>query len=69
MPRGKSKSVEELPLPKFDFDRNELYKNFVEVCNGEAEQIVTQEHALRVLRVMEAAFQSDETGSVVEFNG
>ena len=61
--------MEELPLPKFDFDRNELYKNFVEVCNGEAEQIVTQEHALRVLRVMEAAFQSDETGSVVEFNG
>ncbi len=66
-PRENSKSVEELPLPKFDYDRNELYKNFVEVCNGEAEQIVTQEHALRVLRVMEACFKSDETDSVVEF--
>ena len=33
----------------------------------EAEQIVTQEHALRVLKIMEAAFQSDETGEVVAF--
>ncbi len=60
-------SVEELPLPEVDFDRNELYSNFVDTCRGEAEQIVTGEHALRVLRVMEAAMESDEKGIVVHF--
>ncbi|MCI8893915.1 MAG: Gfo/Idh/MocA family oxidoreductase [Lachnospiraceae bacterium] len=60
-------SVDELPLPEVEFDNNELYSNFVDVCRGEAEQIVTGEQAVRVLRLMEAAFQSDETGQVVNF--
>ena len=59
-------SVEELPLPEVDFDRNELYSNFVDTCRKEAEQIITGEHALRVLRVMEAAMESDEKGIVVQ---
>ena len=65
-PRTKS-SVEELPLPRFDFDRNELYKNFVECCQGKAAQIVTPEHALRVLRIMEACFESAKSGTAVSF--
>ena len=60
-------SVEELPLPSVDFDRNELYSNFVDACQGKAEPVITGEHALRVLRVMEAAFESDEKGIVVDF--
>ncbi len=60
-------SVEELPLPEVDFDRNELYSNFVDTCRGEAAQIVTGAHALRVLKLMEAAFESDEKGIVVHF--
>lgn len=66
-PRASGESVKEEPLPRFDFDRNALYKNFAETCQGTAEQIVPQEHALRVLRLMEACFQSNETGNVVEF--
>lgn len=66
-PRAGSESVEEVDLPRFDFDRNALYKNFVETCLGKAEQIVTQEHALRVLRLMEACFKSNETGEVIHF--
>lgn len=66
-PRDSGESVEEFPLPRFDFDRNTLYRNFVETCRGTAEQIVTQEHALRVLRVMEACFESDAKREVVEF--
>ncbi len=66
-PRKNNDSVEELPLPKVAFDRNALYRNFAEVCHGMAPQIVTQEHALRVLRVMEAAMRSDATHQVVEF--
>ena len=66
-PRRGSESVEELPLPRFDFDRNTLYKNFAEVCQGTADQIVTQKHALRVLKLMEAALKSDATGEVIHF--
>ena len=66
-PREHGKSVEELPLPRFEFDHNALYRNFAETCTGDAEQIVTQEHALRVLRVMEACFKSYETGETVKF--
>lgn len=66
-PRLDSATVEELPLPRFDFDRNTLYRNFVETVRGEAAQIVTQEHALRVLMLMEAALRSSRTGAVVYF--
>lgn len=60
-------TLTELPLPRFDFDRNALYRNFVEVCQGKAEQIVTNEHALRVLKIIEACFESAKTGQVVNF--
>jgi len=66
-PRDGGESIEEFDLPRFDFDRNTLYRNFVETCNGEAEQIVSQEHALRVLRIMEACFESGATGKAVAF--
>lgn len=61
------KSLQELPLPEVQFDNNELYSNLVDTINGEAEQIVTQEHALRVLRLMEAAEKSSETGEIIYF--
>lgn len=64
-PRESGESVETFDLPRFDYDHNTLYRNFVETCAGEAEQIVTQEHALRVLKVMEACFQSSESGQAV----
>ena len=65
-PRGDG-SVEELPLPEVDFDNNELYMNLVETINGTAEQIVTSEQALRVMRLMEAAVRSSQTHTVVDF--
>ena len=60
-------SVDELPLPDFSYDRNELYSNVCDVVMGKAEQIVKNEEALRVLRLMEAALESDEKGIVVDF--
>ncbi|MDR1116710.1 MAG: Gfo/Idh/MocA family oxidoreductase [Oscillospiraceae bacterium] len=60
-------SVEEVPLPDVEYDKLELYRNFVDVTEGKAAQIVTPEQALRVLRLMEAAFLSAETHSVIEF--
>ena len=60
-------SAEVLPLPDLDYDRNALYSNLVDTINGEAQQIVTGEQALRVLKLMEAAFESSEKGIVVNF--
>ena len=60
-------SVEELPLPDVDYDPNALYYNLVDTVDQTAEQIVKPEQALRVLRIMEAAFRSAAEHSVVEF--
>ena len=63
----KGNSVDFLELPEVDFDNNELYTNLVDTINGTAEQLVTGEEALRVLKLMEAAFESSDKGVVVDF--
>ncbi len=60
-------SVEELPLPYYTYDRNELYSNLCDVVTGKAKPLVTPEEALRILRLMEAALESDEKGIVIDF--
>lgn len=60
-------SVEEMPLPYFDYDRNALYANVCDVVLGKAEPIIKNEEALRVLRLMEAALESDAKGTVIDF--
>ena len=65
-PRGDG-STQTLPLPKVDFDNNELYMNLAAAIDGTEKQIVTSEQALRVMRLMEAAIRSSETHSVVNF--
>ena len=60
-------STESYPLPEVDFDSNELYSNLVDVIDGTAAQLVTQDQALRVLKLMEAAFESGEKGKIVYF--
>lgn len=60
-------TIEELPLPKVEFDANELYVNLVDTIEGTAEQIVKPEQTLRILRLMEAALRSAETGESIVF--
>jgi len=60
-------STDSFKLPVFDYDHNALYKNLAETIQGKAEQIVKNEEALRVLRLMEAAFESDRLHQVIEF--
>jgi predicted dehydrogenase len=65
-------TISEYELPNVIFDSNELYSNMVDVIDGlengkPVKQIVTCEQALRCLRLMEAAFESDEKGIVVKF--
>lgn len=65
-PRGKD-TMDDLPLPDITYDRNELYSNMCDVVLGEAEPIVKNEEALRILKLMEAALESDAKGASVEF--
>jgi len=60
-------SIQRFTLPEVEYDFNALYSNLVDTINGTAEQIITNEQALRVLRLMEAAFESAEKREVVAF--
>lgn len=67
-PRNSGTSVEVYPLPDLHVDRDALYQNLVDTIEKTAQQIVTPEQALRVLRVMECAIESDRLGQTVKFN-
>jgi predicted dehydrogenase len=65
LPRPKETTVQQ-ELPKVG-ERSwiDYYKNVVGVLQGKAEQIVTAEQGLRVMKVIEALFESDRTGAAV----
>lgn len=56
-PRPKH-TIEELPLPEVKTDAADYYRNIAAVMDGKAELIVTPEQALRVMRVIDAIFES-----------
>ena len=49
-------------------DVHDYYRNFVKAIDGTAAQLVTHTQMRRVMKVMEAAFKSDELGQVVDFD-
>ena len=65
LPRPKETTIE-VPLPEIVGTHwTDYYKNIVEVLNGKAELRVTPEQVLRVMKVIDAAFKSNETGEAV----
>lgn len=60
-------TIKESVLPHVDADIHDFYKNIAAVINGKAEQIVKHDQMMRVMKLMEAAFRSDESGQVVSF--
>jgi predicted dehydrogenase len=56
---------EELPIQKSDL--SEYYKNVLAAIEGRAEIIVKNEEVLRVMKLMEACFKSDELQTAVDF--
>lgn len=66
-PRPKE-TIEELPLPKVTSDASEYYRNFRDADMGKASLVVTSEEALRVMRVIDAAFLSAQTHTCVSVN-
>lgn len=66
-PRSKN-VMEELPLPKVHVQWSDYYKNYVAAVRGEEELIVKPEQALRVMKVMDAAFQSEKEKKAIDVN-
>ena len=55
----------EIELPKSDV--YDFYRNAVDVIEGKAEQFIKHEEVMRVLKVIEASFESDRLGMPVAF--
>lgn len=58
-PRPKE-SIEELELPQMECDARDYYRNFRDADVNGAELAVKPEEAMRVMRVIDAAFESEE---------
>ena len=56
-----------LPLPKVTSDVRDFYRNFCKAAAGEAEPLIKNSEVMRIMRLMEAAFASHRTGTVVRF--
>lgn len=65
-PRSEASEVH-LPLPGVHADVLEFYRNFAAAAQGQAEPIIRNSEVLRIMRLMEAAFESHRTGQVVNF--
>ncbi len=61
-------TLEDIPLPECEPEWVEFYENVVGVIEGRAELIVKQSEIMRVFKVIEAAFLSDEKGETVRVN-
>lgn len=65
-PRAKD-TIEEIALDpdKYFSDYDIFYRNLADVLDGKAELRVKPEEAMRVMKVMEASFESDKLGQAV----
>ena len=61
------RTVEKLVFPLPHTDIHDYYRNFCGAIDGKCEQLVTHEQMRVVMRVIECAFESAETETVVKF--
>ena len=62
-----SVTVDEYEIDRPASDVYDFYRNVCDVVDGKAEQLVNNCEVMRVIRVMEAAFESVDKGAVVKF--
>ena len=60
-------TVDTYELERPSSDVHDFYRNVCAAIDGKETQLVTHEQMLRVLKVIEAAFESAETGLPVKF--
>lgn len=62
------KTIKEKLIPLPESDVHDFYRNVVRAVNGEEDQLITHRQVMRVMKIMEAAFESDRLFNVVNFN-
>ena len=63
-PRTKE-TIKEYPLPKQKADVRDFYRNVIKAIAGEEEQLVKHAEVMRVMKLMEAIFESGEQNKVI----
>lgn len=63
-PRTKD-TIQEYSLPRQHADVLEFYRNVVRACHGEEIQLVKHDELLRVMKLMEAVFESAQQNKVI----
>ena len=63
----KPSTLEHLPIPQLNPDVHDFYRNVCKAIDGEEPQIVTHPQMMRVMKLMEAAFESDRLGKADPF--
>ncbi|MDD7740711.1 MAG: Gfo/Idh/MocA family oxidoreductase [Fusicatenibacter sp.] len=58
-------TIKEYPLPRIDSDIRDYYRNVVSAIHGEAEQLIKHDEVMRVMKLMEAVFESGEKNVVI----
>lgn len=62
------RTIEKYTMPKESVDVHDFYRNFCDAIDGKASLVVTHDQMRVVMKVIEAAFKSAETGTVVKFD-
>lgn len=62
-----SVTVDEYDVPQPKSDVHDFYRNICLAIDGKESQLITHEQLLKVMRVMEKSFESDELNQVVKF--
>lgn len=60
-------TIFEEELPKQNADVRDFYRNIIQVLNGKEEVIVKNEQVLRIMRLIDTAFESAKLQQVVDF--
>lgn len=55
------------PLPIVHADIKDFYRNVIDTMKGKADILITHAQLMRVIKVMEAAFDSAKQGKIVDF--
>lgn len=65
-PRAKE-TIREYPLPRIQSNVHDFYRNVVNAIGGTESPLITHEQVMRVMKLMEAVFESAETNQVIAF--
>ena len=61
-------TIKEVPFPIVEADVHDFYRNLCDALDGKAAQLVTHEHLMKVMKLMETAFESDRTGKIIRLD-